>query len=217
MSEPAAAPAVRGAEDSAQRLLAAAERIVLREGAAVLSLRRIAAQSGLNSALVSYYFDGLDGLLERLAQENLQLIAAARRAQLDAVQAGGAVAERLRQVLAAYMDPLWLTPAMRNPQPARAVVRELLSVLKPEARERAVAHINQSIEATAAAAAPLLSHLTHDALVMRLRLLAGAAELMQPRVDRLGLFPLHRARDERSLHEFRQQMMSFAMGAMLAP
>ena len=217
MSEPAAATLTRGVEDSAQRLLAAAERIVLREGAPVLSLRRIAAQSGLNSALVSYYFGGLDGLCERLAQENLDLIAGARRAQLGAVQSGGADADRLRQVIAAYTDPLWLIPATRNPQPARAVVRELLPALKPAARERAVAQINQSVEAVASAAAPLLAHLTHDALVMRLRLLAGAAELLHPRVDLLGLFPLQRGRDEHSTEEMRQQMMSFAIGAVLAP
>jgi AcrR family transcriptional regulator len=213
----AAGTAPRGREDSAQRLLAAAERIALREGAALISLRRIAAQSGLNSALVSYYFGGLDGLLDQLAGENLQRIDEARASQLAAVDPAASPAERLRQLVAAYMDPLWLTPAKHNPQPARAVVREVLAVLKPEARERRVSHINQSIGRIAAQVAPLLPRLGADAVVIRLRLLAGAAELMQPRVDLLGLFPTQKRRDEQSLDELRAQMMSFSIGALLAP
>jgi AcrR family transcriptional regulator len=51
-------------EDSTARtaLLDAAEGIMLDEGYAAVTTRRIAAKAGLNSALVYYYFDTMDGL-----------------------------------------------------------------------------------------------------------------------------------------------------------
>lgn len=51
-------------DDSTARtaLLDAAEGIMLDEGYAAVTTRRIAAKAGLNSALVYYYFDTMDGL-----------------------------------------------------------------------------------------------------------------------------------------------------------
>jgi len=43
-------------------LLDAAEAIMLEDGYAAVTTRRIAARAGLNSALVYYYFDTMDGL-----------------------------------------------------------------------------------------------------------------------------------------------------------
>lgn len=208
--------ATRGGEDSARRLLAAAEKLVLRDGAGVVTLRRIAAQSGLNSALVSYYFGGLDGLVQRLCNENLDRIVATRSAQLGQALQQREPEARLDGVILAYVDPLWLTPATRNPQPARAVVRELLGVLKPDARAEVVGKINASVAEVAAAITPLLPHLPPDTIVMRLRLLAGAVELMHPRIDMLGLYPLQKRREETPVQELREQLLSFARGALLA-
>src|SRR5262245_22705522 len=55
-------------EDSAARtaLLDAAEAIMVEDGYAAVSIRRIASQAGLNSALVYYYFDTMDGLFVAL-------------------------------------------------------------------------------------------------------------------------------------------------------
>lgn len=51
-------------DDSTTRtaLLDAAEGIMLNEGYAAVTTRRIASKAGLNSALVYYYFDTMDGL-----------------------------------------------------------------------------------------------------------------------------------------------------------
>jgi AcrR family transcriptional regulator len=51
---------------TAARLLAAAKRIVIRNGYADLSLRRIEKESGANEALVSYYFGNKAGLVSAL-------------------------------------------------------------------------------------------------------------------------------------------------------
>ena len=53
-------------EKTPDRLLAAAERIVLREGGHAVSVRRIASFADENPALISYHFGGLEALLARL-------------------------------------------------------------------------------------------------------------------------------------------------------
>ena len=54
----------RAADETRARtaLLDAAEELMVSEGYAAVTTRRIAAKAGLNSALVYYYFDTMDGL-----------------------------------------------------------------------------------------------------------------------------------------------------------
>ncbi len=63
------APARRSpVEDSLTRtaLLDAAEELMLEQGYAAVSTRRVGAKVGVNSALVSYYFGSMDGLFVEL-------------------------------------------------------------------------------------------------------------------------------------------------------
>lgn len=62
------------AEESEARtaLLDAAEAIMLEDGYAAVTTRRIAAKAGLNSALVFYYFDTMDGLFVALFRRGAQ-------------------------------------------------------------------------------------------------------------------------------------------------
>jgi len=62
------------AEESEARtaLLDAAEEIMLEDGYAAVTTRRIAAKAGLNSALVFYYFDTMDGLFIALFRRGAQ-------------------------------------------------------------------------------------------------------------------------------------------------
>jgi AcrR family transcriptional regulator len=61
-------PRRRAVDDSRTRnsLLDAAERIMVEEGYAAVSSRRVAAGAGMNPALVYYYFDTMDGLFIEL-------------------------------------------------------------------------------------------------------------------------------------------------------
>jgi len=62
------------AEESEARtaLLDAAESIMLEDGYAAVTTRRIAKKAGLNSALVFYYFDTMDGLFIALFRRGAQ-------------------------------------------------------------------------------------------------------------------------------------------------
>jgi AcrR family transcriptional regulator len=64
-------PARRGnAGDPTTRtaLLDATQQLMLEEGYAAVTTRRVATRAGLNSAMVFYYFDSLDGLFVALFQ-----------------------------------------------------------------------------------------------------------------------------------------------------
>ena len=69
------------------RLLAAAETIIINEGIAALSIRRIASTARLNTQLVGYYFGGIAELVEALLWANLDPITEQRRAMLAELSA----------------------------------------------------------------------------------------------------------------------------------
>ena len=203
---------------TSERLLAAAETLILRVGSAGLRVRNIAKQADANVALVSYHFGGVQGLLAELLSVNAARIHASRSAMLDRARQVEKRKDRLDSLISAYVDPIWLVQARWTAAPARMVVRECLNAMEQSAlRARTVAQINASVEAVAIHLLPLLPHLSHGELVTRLRLLSGATEMLQPRLDRLGVFP-----DEGVMSRTRQSLLSdsllrFARGALQAP
>ena len=54
------------AEETRTALLDAAQEIMLEDGYAAVTTRRIATKAGVNSALVYYYFDTMDDLFIEL-------------------------------------------------------------------------------------------------------------------------------------------------------
>lgn len=161
---------------------------------------------------------GIQGLLAELLAINAARIHASRDELLaQAIQLRDPVA-RLDALIHAYVDPIWLVQANWNSAPARAVVRECLNVLdEAPLRLRTVAEINASVEAVAIHLLPLLPHLSHADLVTRLRLLSGATEMIAPRLDMLGLFPIEGAMSRGRQTYLASSLFRFAKGALLAP
>jgi AcrR family transcriptional regulator len=202
---------------TADRLLAAAEQIVLQEGSHAVSIRRIAAVSGLNSALVSYHFGGLSALLGQLLERTVNAICDVRAAmQAEALREPDA-ALRLRALVIAYLDPLWRTTALWHPESARTVARELMLMLDKPLLKAAVERINLSLEASVDQMADLLPHLDHDALLMRLRLLAGTADMMRLRVDEMGLYRSQTTQAGRYYDALQTQLIELSLGALRTP
>ncbi len=68
-----------GRDDAGTRLLDAAEHLLIAEGYAAITTRRLAAQAGVNHGLVHYYFGSMDALLgEVLERFTVRLIARQR-------------------------------------------------------------------------------------------------------------------------------------------
>lgn len=198
------------------RLLAATEALVLRVGAATVSTRAIGAEAGVNWALVSYHFGGMDGLLAELLMLNIERIAAVRAQQLTAAATLRGRAARFDAILAAYTDPMWSTSAAWTPASANAVVRVLLQAVAPAGRMAAARRINASIETVVAALSPLLPDMPRDVMIIRLRLLSGAAEMLLPRVDQLGLYALQNSDAVWRRAELQSQLHRIARAALQA-
>ena len=106
-------PARRSAVDDSETrtaLLDAAEAIMLEEGYAAVTTRRIASRAGVNSALVYYYFDTMDGLF-------IALFRCGSERSL----------ERMEDALASP-KPLWGLWDALNDQPNSALTMEFIAL-----------------------------------------------------------------------------------------
>ncbi|MFC9893780.1 TetR family transcriptional regulator [Nocardia sp. NPDC127579] len=97
MAERTTAPA-----ETRQRLLAAAERLLLTERYEDVSVRAICAAAGANPAAVHYHFGSKDALVSALLEARLGPLWAERLSTVTA--AGGSVPEIVDAVLAPFAD-----------------------------------------------------------------------------------------------------------------
>ena len=91
-------------------LLDATQELMLTEGYAAVTTRRVATHAGVNSALVYYYFDSLDGLFVALVQRGAQHGLA-----------------RLREALASP-QPLWAVWDLAHDRSGSALTMELMAL-----------------------------------------------------------------------------------------
>jgi AcrR family transcriptional regulator len=98
-----AAARPNGAEEKLRR---AAEKLFTRHGFRAVSVRRIAAEAGVNSALVGYYFRGKDNLFAEVFRTYGKRINDRRQALLAAVTVGGRQAS-VREIMEAYLQPVF--------------------------------------------------------------------------------------------------------------
>jgi AcrR family transcriptional regulator len=66
-------------------LMSAARRVIVREGLAAVTVRTIAAEAGLSSGLVNYYFPGIDELYQTVYGDAVDRFATHRRKTVDAI------------------------------------------------------------------------------------------------------------------------------------
>lgn len=200
--------------ETTDRLLSATEQILLVQGAHAISIRRIASVSGVNSALISYHFGGLHALLQQLLERNVDAICDLRDVQLAAGARVRGGAARLEALVRAYLDPLWFTRSIWHERSARTVIREIMPLLSDAQRRRAVARINSSVNATADVIAPHTPHLSRDQLLVRLRLVAEAANIQLQPLAKMGLFPSPGIPEERLGHDVHEELIRLAVGGL---
>lgn len=166
----------RDTQSTPDRLLAAAERLVVREGVRALTVRRIATEAGVNSALVRYHFGDMDGLLGQLALRNAARLADARSVLLDALQA-----EDFAGAVDALIVPLWAKAAM-NPQfRAIVVLDEVFSRSGKDLNARIWAVFADGVARVQAAFVQCLPGVDPTALAWRIRFVTAAALDIPPR------------------------------------
>ena len=88
------------AYDQRERILDAARRIVMREGLAALSMRKIAEAIGYSPAALYIYFEGRDAIAEALGREGYTRLLA----QLEPLAGIADARERLHAIAHAYLS-----------------------------------------------------------------------------------------------------------------
>lgn len=160
-----------------ERLLASTERLVVREGVHALSVRRIAAGAGVNSALVRYHFGGTHGLLRELALRNGARIADARRALLDAA---GEAAD-FDALVDALVLPLFVGAAMDPRVRAIVVLDEMFSRAEPALQDEIWALFADGVARVTAGLADCMPVADRTELAWRIRFVTAAALDIPPR------------------------------------
>ncbi len=93
--------------DTEQRILDAAHTVFVRHGTAGARMQEIAEEAGVNKALLHYYFRNK----ARLGEAIFRRVAQGLFARVGAILGGAdSLDEKVRQVVAIYIDQLLLTP-----------------------------------------------------------------------------------------------------------
>lgn len=129
-------------------------------------------------------------------------------------QAGVLQAQRLEALVAGFLEPLWQTPAIWHPGPARTVIRALVPRLSAELRRDAVQRINRNLEEASGPLLQALPHLDRDTLQVRLQLLAGAADELRLHARDLGLFPLRGAVDGGHEQALQRELLAMSLATL---
>jgi AcrR family transcriptional regulator len=177
----------QGAAQTRHRLLAATENLVVREGVVSLSVRRIAGEAGVNSALIRYHFGDIDGLLRELAMRNAAQLRDARNRLLDAIDA--ATAPDFVAAVDALVLPLWAPAAMSEGDRAIVVLDEIFQRAQPSLREAIWAEFSDGVRRVAQALRAALGCDDETGLAWRMRFVTAAALDIPPRSPRSGENP----------------------------
>ncbi len=204
---------LRTRPETRERLLRAAEWVIIHEGVHALTIRRIAAEADANSALVGYHFGGVDGLLAELARLNSEPILQDQRRAFDALAPDAG----LDAWLDAFLKPLWRGAALNPGERALVVVDEIVSRAEADLRRKVWGWFTEVAQPYYAGFARLLPALGPDALRWRLRFLSAAALDLPPRDARSGLGPLDAPLSVSAEADRYRQFLAFAEGALRAP
>jgi AcrR family transcriptional regulator len=177
---------VTDALSTPDRLLLAAETLVVSEGVHALTVRRIAGVAQVNSALIRYHFGGTDGLLRDLARRNGARIADARVALL-------AQGEGFDAAVEALIVPLWARAAMDESYRAIVVLDEIFSRAGQALHDEIWGLFADGVGEVARRLGAALPDVDGEVLRWRIRFVTAAALDVPPRVARGGL-------DERLVH-----------------
>ncbi len=84
----------------AERILEAADELLAEKGYDGISMSKVAAQAGVNKALVFYYYKNKEGLFARVLERYYE---AHRRALAEAFEREGSLRERIHGMIDAYL------------------------------------------------------------------------------------------------------------------
>jgi AcrR family transcriptional regulator len=158
--------------DSRERLLAAALHLFAARGVDRVSVRDIASEAGVNSALVGY-FRSKDGLLSQLYRRHCEPLNAERMRLLKSFGRGGA-APSLEKVLEAFIRPALAITTDASGLSEFTRLRALLAAENAAALDALVAaNFDHSTTIFVSALEHCLPHLSHEDVLWRFHFTLG--------------------------------------------
>jgi len=162
-----------------ERLEMAAEKIILSEGRQSASIRRIAAEAGTNTSLISYHFGGLEQLILAVMQRNVDLFYAEEKRLTEALLSSGDAYD-IRDLMRVFVGPLWV-PACYNPEyRAASVVSEIYRGASPEIRSLAELDLQRHVGSFMSRLQQKLPQLPETEILWRLSAISGLVMNMMP-------------------------------------
>ncbi|MEO7522307.1 MAG: helix-turn-helix domain-containing protein [Gemmatimonas sp.] len=134
--------------DAESRILDAARTVFIRRGTAGARMRDIAAEAGVNQALLHYYFGSKDELAERVFVEAAGRIAPAMASLLDPAATLEQMVERFVEI---YIDTVRQTPfvpaylmaeAHQHPERINKLMQKAVGTVPANVANAALAHID---------------------------------------------------------------------------
>ena len=188
---------------TSERLLAAAEQILVERGVIGLSVRKVGDQAGVNPTLVTYHFKTIENLLAELARRNIAPIFA----EWDLIQPGMTLDEVLSKWLLPMGGETHFTPGGR----ALVVLDELAAHAEGAPRKLLLEALADFIVRLRESLHPHFPHLDAGELRARIRFISAGALGPSPRTHGAPVLPDGRALDDPKF------LLAFARAALAGP
>jgi AcrR family transcriptional regulator len=170
--------------ETEERLLAAAEGLIIENGIDQLRTRSIAERAGVNMGMIRYSFGGIDGLLGRLVDLNLNAYVSR---QVGLARTLGRRPD-LESILFALIAPQDTPAIFTAGAHASTIFYEVLPKTTPQIAEAAERRLNQSFLPLMDLLVEACPHLTRNMVVWRLCCILAGGISMYPNAPAWKLF-----------------------------
>jgi AcrR family transcriptional regulator len=202
--------------DSREKLLAAALHLFAARGVDRVSVRDIANEAGVNSALVGYYFRSKDGLLSQLYRRHCEPLNAERMRLLKSFSRGGA-APSLEKVLEAFIRPALAITTDASGLSEFTRLRALLAAENAAALEALVAaNFDHSTTIFVSALERCLPHLSQEDVLWRFHFTLGTINYTATGPSIISRFSEGRC-DPLRVEDTLQELIPFLAAGFRAP
>jgi AcrR family transcriptional regulator len=191
-----------------EKILDAAEQLLIEKGCSGTSLRAIASSAGVNLAATNYHFGCKEGLFAAVIHRRFTPINEQRLASLDKLEATG-LAISTQEIVEAFLQPMASTDL---PEHLPAVIARISGEPQEGIRETLQSEFKEVVSRYQAALVRALPHVSGEDVVWRFHFLVGGM------LHLLGLFkPLGARESGLSKKERFQKLVTFAVAGLEAP
>lgn len=209
----AAPEPVAAAPDTADKLIAAAERLFAAHGYTNVSVRAIAAEAGVNWSLLGYYFRGKEGLLSEVYRRHCSSLNAERLKLLGEARQKGL---RVERVIEAFVRPALTEIQTSGGETSFSRLRAILAAEDSTLLNQLVAdNFDMSSRTFVAALRECLPHVPPDEILWRFHFMLGTIYYSVASPQRIKTFSKGRC-DPGNVDDTLQHLVPFLAAAFRA-